>query len=201
MVKSRLFSRRIPIMHACWLALAMVAVVHAADKPAEPVKTREVKIKDIFLTVPESWQQQKPSNRLRLAQFAIPAVKGDKSGVQLVVFSFGGSSIQANVDRWKAQFRRDGRKVKVTEGKSPQGKYVIVDLSGTYNQPVGPPFMRKTKLLPDARMLAVILIVKGKGVYYLKMAGGGKTVTSAAKLFRASFGGDAEKEKEFKADN
>ena len=200
MVKSRVFSPRIPIMHACWLALATAAAVHAADKPDEPMKIREVKIKDITLTVPESWEQQKPSGKLRLAQFAIPAVKGDKSGVQLTVFSFGSSSIQANIDRWQAQFRREGRKVKVSTGESPQGRYVIVDLSGTYNQPIGPPFLRKTKPIPNARMLAAILIVKGKGMYYLKMAGGGKTVSSAAKLFRASFGGNADKEKEYKAD-
>ena len=89
----------------------------------------------------------------------------------------------------------------VSTGESPQGQYWIVDLSGTYNQPIGPPFMRRTKPLPEARMLAVILVVKEKkGVYYLKMVGGAKTVGSAAKLFRASFGGSADKEKDYKSD-
>jgi hypothetical protein len=36
-------------------------------------------------------------------------------------------------------------------------------------------------------MLAVILVVKGKGVYYLKMAGGGKTALRKIDLERIHF--------------
>jgi len=78
-------------------------------------------------------------------------------------------------------------------------KYVFVDLSGTYNQPIGPPIRRKTKPLTDARMLAVILQQsESKRVYYLKFAGKSKTVSANAKAFRKSFGGNAQTEKEIK---
>lgn len=178
-----------------------LTAVQADEKTDEtPAKTREVKVKDITLTVPESWEQQEPSNKLRLAQFAIPPAEGDENGVELTVFSFGASSVQANVNRWVGQFQQKGRKVKISQGKSSQGRYVIVELSGTYNQPIGPPIAGRTKPMPDARMLAVILVVEDKGVYYLKMAGPEKTVSAAGEAFRASFGGSVKQEKELKPD-
>lgn len=191
---------RFPALAVCCLSFALCAAANAEDKADQPEKTRDVKVKDITLTVPESWKEQEPSNRLRLAQFDIPAAEGEKEPVELTIFSFGGSSIQANVQRWIGQFDAKGRKAKVTQGESPQGKYVFVDLSGSYNQPVGPPVLRRTRKLPDARMLAVILVVKEKGVYFLKMAGANKTVSAAADAFRASFGADPKKEKTLQSD-
>ena len=74
-------------------------------------------------------------------------------------------------------------------------KVGFVDLTGSFNQSVGPPRLRKTRKIADGRMLAVILIVEKKGVYFLKMAGDNKTVSSAAVAFRNSFGAKADKEK------
>ncbi|MBW3541679.1 MAG: hypothetical protein KY476_15530 [Planctomycetes bacterium] len=165
----------------------------AAEKPE---KTRPEKIEDITLEVPESWERNPPSNKLRLAEFKIPPAEGDKSPLELTVFSFGGGGIQQNIDRWIAQFGAEDRKAKVTRGTSEQGEYVFVDISGTYKQPVGPPVLGKTETLPNARMLAVILAVEDKGVYYLKLAGPKKTVSANAKALRKAFGADAAKEKE-----
>jgi gluconolactonase len=47
-------------------------------------------------------------------------------------------------------------------------------------------------------MLGVILNIKGKGNYFLKLAGPHKTVSAAAAQLRASFGGNEKEEKEFK---
>ncbi|MBT4864231.1 MAG: hypothetical protein HON53_03805 [Planctomycetaceae bacterium] len=160
-----------------------------------------MKVRDITLTVPTTWEKQKPSNKLRLAQFGIPAAKGEENPVVLTVFSFGGSSIQANVDRWISQFDSKDRKAKVTQGESPAGKYVLVDLTGSFNQAVGPPIRRKTRKITDGRMLAVILIVEKKGVYFLKMAGENKTVSSAAVAFRNSFGAKADKEQPLESES
>ena len=164
-------------------------------------KTRQIKVDELKLTVPASWKQQEPSNKLRKAQFQIPAAKGDKDAVELVVYEFpgGGGGVGANIQRWIGQFQAKGRKAKVTQGTAPQGKYVVVDISGTYNEPVGPPILRKSKPLPNARMLAVILLVTdAKKVYYIKFAGSAKTVSAHAEAFRASIGADPKKEKELK---
>ena len=49
-------------------------------------------------------------------------------------------------------------------------------------------------------MLAVILAVKGKGNYFLKLTGPMKTVTASATTLRQSFGADPKKEKPYGAD-
>ena len=77
---------------------------------------------------------------------------------------------------------------------------MLVDVTGTYNKPIGPPIQQKTKAMPAARMLGVILAVEKKGNYFLKVTGPQKTVSAAAKAFRNSFGAAASKEKEYKSD-
>jgi hypothetical protein len=176
---------------ACLAAVFCVATLgHAEDK--------DVTIKAIKLTVPEAWEQKPPSNNLRLGEFKITPVK-DEGEAEIVVYSFGGGGggIDDNVKRWVEQFSPEGRKVKVTQGKAPQGEYVVVDISGTYNQPVGPPIQRKTKAVPDSRMLALIIGIQGEGNYFLKFTGGKETVAAHEAAFRKSFGGVAEDEKPY----
>lgn len=175
-------------------------VSFAQDKPAAEAK--EVKIEDITLKTPAGWKQEPPSNRLRLAQFKIPAVEGDKDPAELVVSSFagGGGGIDPNLERWVKQFQSDGRKVKITVGACPQGDYYLSDISGTFNRPIGPPIAGRTEAVPGSRSLGVILVIAkgdGKEAYFLKLTGPEKTVAAAADGFRASFGGDAAKEKPY----
>tara|TARA_R110002111_G_scaffold247140_2_gene310024 strand:- start:19479 stop:20075 length:597 start_codon:yes stop_codon:yes gene_type:complete len=180
------------------LSLAIYAcTAHAEETPA---KTNEVKIKDITLNVPANWKSAPPSNNLRLAQFEIPAVEGDKEPAELVISSFGGTGggTSANITRWIGQFAAGmDREVKVTQGEFKDGKYVFADLSGTYNKSIGPPFLRKTEAVPDSRMLGVILAIEGKPYYFLKLTGSKKTVASIVDEFRASFGANAKDEKPF----
>lgn len=161
--------------------------------------TREVKAGPLTLNVPDSWRQEPPSNRLRLAQFAIPAAEGDEEGAELVLSGPFGGSAQANIQRWIGQFDADGRELKTTQGETEQGKYILVDLTGTYNKSIGPPIRRQTKPIPGSRMLAIMLMSKG-GNFFFKLAGPERTVTDAAAGLRASFGADAEKESEYTLD-
>ena len=121
------------------------------------------KSKGSKLYVPKSWKKTEPKNSLRLAQFEIPAAKGDKEPVELAIFSFAGGAaggVQPNIKRWMNQFHAKGRKVKVTTGEGKQGVYVLADIQGTYNMPIGPPIQGKTQPLPDARMLALIIGIR-----------------------------------------
>ena len=189
------------LLLGCCLTVLPLFANAADDKKKDPEKTREVKIESLTLNVPQSWEQKPPSNKLRKAQFNIPKAKDDKEGVELVIFSFGGGGggVQANIKRWVGQFESKGRKSKITSGESPQGKYIFVDITGTYKMPVGPPIAGRTKTVPNARMLAVILHVqKAKANYYLRMAGENKTISAAAEAFRASFGADIKTEKQEK---
>lgn len=177
----------------------------ASDKPdtkKNEVKTVEVEIKGgLKLNVPETWKQSKPSSRLRLAQFAIPKVKGDDDDGELALFNFGaGGGAKANIDRWVTQFQAAEREVKVKEGMLDTGRYFFVEISGTYNKPIGPPIARQTKPAPGSRMLGVILGIEDKGIYFFKMTGPDKTVAGQVAALKKSFGADAKKEKEVALD-
>ena len=117
--------------------IALVVALPAADKkkPAKEAKPRVVKLRDITLSVPADWKQEKPRSNLRAGQFSLPPVKGDKDAAELAIFFFGGTGggADANIRRWIGQFQAEGRKMKVLSGESSQGPYLLLDLTGTYN--------------------------------------------------------------------
>lgn len=177
--------------------------VKTDEKKDKPVKTRVVKavsrnpnIATLELKVPVTWKDKRSASRMRSATLTIPAAKGDKEAGEMSVIILGPQSVDDNVDRWVGQFASAGRKQKVTKGKLKKGDYYMVDLSGTYKKPVGPPIMRKTEDTPGYRMLAVMIPTKG-GAYFLKLTGPEKTVAAQVSAFRKSFGGDAKTEKPY----
>ena len=178
-------------------ALGLPAAALADHHEEGEAKTVEVTADELTLTVPETWKKEPAANRLRLAQFVIPAAEGVEDETELTVFGGFGGSDAANLQRWADQFVAEGRKVSVVQGKGREGEYKLLDASGTWNAPDGPPMMGKTKRMPDSRMLAAIVAVPGQGNYFLKMAGPAKTVTPQVDAFRASFGGDESTEKPF----
>jgi gluconolactonase len=166
-------------------------------QPRGPGAT-EVAVRDLKLSIPAAWTQEEPANRLRLAQFAIAAAEGDMDQAELVISGPFGGSDGANIDRWLAQFDAEERRVAMTQGTSPQGEYIVVDLSGTYQKPVGPPVAGRTEAAGGYRMLGVILKTKGNGNYFLKLTGPDQTVAGAAESLRCAFGGDPGAETEYK---
>ena len=164
--------------------------------------TKKVVAKDITLNVPANWKQSPASNNLRTAQFALPAVDGDKDDAELVVYFFGGAGggVNANLERWSGQFQPGGKKQKIYKGQSKQGEYYLLDITGVYNKPIGPPINRQTNPTPGYQMLAVVLMVKDKGNYFLKLTGPQKTVSAASKAIRVAIEADLKKETELKAE-
>jgi gluconolactonase len=184
------------------ISAATVLVCCIAVAQDKEKATQVIDVKDIKLTVPKAWKQEKPSNQFRVAQFKIDPVEGDKEASELVITQFGGGGggVNDNIKRWENQFESKDRKIKVTKGKSTLGDYVIVDGTGTYLKPDGPPIAGKTKPTPGSRVLNVMLMTEENGAYFLKLSGPEKTVTAAAKDLRASFGAKAEDEKDFKSE-
>ena len=180
------------------LSLAVMQVIVYADDVSET--PTEVKLRALTLKIPKHWRQDSARKPLRLATFQIPPTKGDKEQAELAVYNFpgGGGSVEANIGRWVGQFESKGRKQKITIGKAGDSRYYVVEVSGTYNKPVGPPIRRQTKPVEGSRMLAVILQLE-QGVYFLKMTGEDETVKAQAKALRKSFGGSLEDEQEPKA--
>ena len=201
--------REVSVMQFYFAALTVTSLVVstsaalADDSKTEKsvAKTKEVRAGKITLTVPQSWEQKPQGNRMRLAEFEVPAAEGDTELGEFVVFHFenGAGSVAANIQRWVNQFDKEGRKEKIVSGESPQGKYTLVDLTGTYNKSIGPPIQKKSKRLEDWRVLNVMLQTDS-GDYFLKLDGPKKTIGAVEKEFRASFGGKKETEKERKAE-
>ena len=156
-----------------------------------------VKFNTLSLEVPAGWKAQKPRNTMRLGQYVVPAVAGDSVDGEFVVFYFGqrgAGGVAANVERWVNQFAADGRKHTGYTGKSEQGTYTVVDISGTYRKSVGPPIRRQTEDMPGFRVVNVMLET-AKGSYFLKLEGPQKTVAANIEGLRNSFGADAAGEK------
>ncbi len=163
------------------------------------VETSEVKLKGLTLNVPKGWTQSKKRSSMRLATFEIPAGEGDQDPAEMAIYNFpgGGGPVDSNISRWVGQFDSKGRESRITKGKAGDSDYYMVEVSGTYNQPVGPPIRRQTKAVEGSRMLAVILQLD-QGVYFLKLTGQDKTIKAQRKLLRQSFGGSTEGETEYK---
>jgi gluconolactonase len=162
---------------------------------------KTVKARSIELKVPAAWKAGRPTS-MRAAQMQIPGPAPDAEGAEFVVFYFGGPTggIRANVERWIGQFRAPKRKVEMRQGKCTAGSYILVDISGTWNKPDGPPFARKTVATPGSRVMNVILIEeKGgeKDYYFLKLSGPDAFVKSQKGALLVSIGNDAESEKAF----
>lgn len=169
-----------------------------ADKAK--VTTEDVKVRDLTLKVPSTWKKEPNSSNMRLATYSTPPAKGDTDRGELTVFSFpgGGGDVGPNITRWIGQFSGKGKTAKVTKGMTAgDSVYYFVNITGTFNKSVGPPIMRKTEPVDDYRMLGVILTLKGKGVYYLKLTGPKASIKAQAQLLRQSFGGNAKTETDY----
>ena len=188
------------MLRAKHLSLLVLTLLFVAPTLSAADKTKKVMAKDITLNVPTTWKQSPASNNLRTAQFAIPKVEGDRDDAELVVYFFGGAGggVNANLERWSGQFQPGGKKQKIYKGESKQGEYYLLDITGVYNKPIGPPINRQTNPTPGYQMLAVVLMVKDKGNYFLKLTGPQKTVAAASKALRGAIDADLKKEAELK---
>lgn len=166
----------------------------AAPKPKGPPReitpsgeTRDETVAELALKVPAEWETQPVSSQMRLAQFALPGPGGD---AELVVFRFpgGAGGVQANVDRWKGQFKPpEGKTIddvtKTTNFEAGKLKITLVDVTGHYAAPERPgsPTMVDE---PEYRMLSAI--VEGSGdAFFLKALGPRKTLELWAKPYQA----------------
>lgn len=180
--------------------IAVAAMLQAADEKSAK-KTREVKAGKLTLTVPENWKQGDQERPMRAADFTVPPAGDDKESGEFVVFDFGDRGVGSKVDnirRWIGQFEDAGRKVKIVSGESANGKYTLVDLSGTYKKSIGPMIQQQTKAMPNWRVINVFLESKS-GIYTLRLDGPAKTVAALEDDVRTAFGAKKDSEKEEKA--
>jgi len=130
---------------------------------------------------PADWAAETPASSMRRAQYRLPRVGGDPEDAELVVFFFQGEggSVEANIERWIAQFARpDGgppSDAARTERRQVNGIPVtIVEVSGTYMASSGP-MLSEVQAKPQFRMLAAVAEAAG-GPWFFKLTGPQKTI-------------------------
>jgi hypothetical protein len=134
-------------------------------------------------TAPSGWKQDAP-RPMRVATYSIPAAKGDPEPAECAVFYFGagqGGSIDANVQRWVAQFETaDGKPLGspvAKKGKINKLPVTRLDLEGTYLASTGP--MAPTPVKRPGYKLMGAIVEAPDGPVFFKLTGPAKTVAAA----------------------
>ena len=137
---------------------------------------------ELRFKAPEAWTTEKASSAMRVAQYKLPKVEGDKDDGSLVLYYFGsnqGGTAQANIDRWIGQIQQpDGSSSKdkaKTESLTVNGlKVTTVDVTGTYTAEMAPGSGSFHN--DDNYRLRAAVIETPKGNYFVKLAGPAKTI-------------------------
>jgi hypothetical protein len=139
-------------------------------------------------TAPTGWQALPGDGQMRAATYKVPATAGDSQGADCVVYFFGqgqGGSIEANLNRWKAQFSSEGKPAQGAVAKKTVHnlKVTTVDVSGEYSGMGGP--MSKGKPVPGYRLLGAIIEGPRDNNLFVKFTGPAKTVAANQAKFEA----------------
>lgn len=157
-----------------WL-VALVAL--GADDP-----TQTIDVGGLTFAAPTAWKKTQPRSSMRRAQLQVAPTEGDKTPAELVVFVFpeGAGTVEANVQRWQAQFRDEQGKTPKVDSRKVKGQNVDVtrvEVAGTYTDP----FAGKGAQ-PGYQLLGAI-VETPSAAYFLKMVGPEKTMTAAEPAF------------------
>jgi hypothetical protein len=128
---------------------------------------------------PSGWKWVVPSSVMRKAQLSVPGADGGTADVTFFHFGPGqGGGVQANVDRWFAQFGNSN--TSQSEEKVDATRVVHVQARGTFQSgmPGGP-----TTPLENYALLGAILGDDQNGDVFVKMTGPAAVVESAKPLF------------------
>lgn len=162
------------------LAFLAIGSLHAAD----PV---EFSVGAFTFERPEGWGWIAPSSAMRKAQLSVPGADG-AAPADVTFFHFGpgqGGGVQANVNRWIAQFQDGTSDTRSEEiGKT---KVTFVKAVGTFSSgmPGGP-----LTLMPGYALRGAILENAG-GDVYVKMTGPEGGIKAAEPAFEKMIRGAA----------
>jgi hypothetical protein len=91
---------------------------------------------EVRWSAPKEWIEVTPASPMRRAQYRLPAVPSDREDGECVVYYFGagqGGDVQANIQRWTAQFSGPGSESpRLSESKIGGVTVSRVEVGGTY---------------------------------------------------------------------
>ena len=150
--------------------------------PNQQANTPQNAAGELRFKAPDGWTVEKPTSSMRVAQYKLPKVEGDKDDATLVLYYFGatqGGTAQANIDRWIGQIQQpdgsDSKSKAKTESMTVNGLNVsTVDVTGVYTAEMAPG--SKTFHNDADYRLRAAVIETPKGNYFVKLAGPAKTI-------------------------
>ncbi len=142
--------------------------------------------RELAWDAPAGWLRVEKASPLRKATYRVPKQAGDPEDPELAV-SIAGGSVDANVDRWIAQFDPSAKSTLVRSTRAI-GPFTatIVELRGTFEgggMPGAPSSPRQ-----GWAMLAAIVPVDDEARWFFKMTGPERSVTAARPAFDALIG-------------
>lgn len=182
-MNSAILSRRF-CLAVMALSSALAPAAPLAARAADKAEGKKYTIAEgrFELTAPGNWASKEPKVRIIDSEFEVPAAKGDDRPGRVTVMGAGGG-IEANIDRWVAQFTQpDGSSSKEAakiKKMTVAGQDVhLVDIAGTFLDK--PPFAGGGVERKGYRMLAAIIETnqggKKTGNYFIKFVGPAHTV-------------------------
>ena len=159
------------------------ACLFSALLGAEPIAPTQFNVGAFSFTRPDTWKWEVPTSPMRKAQLTIPGKNGASALVTFFYFGPGqGGTVQANVDRWAAQFSAiDGTPIKPTTTiqKTAAATVTFVSARGTFanGMPGGP-----TQACTDYALRGAIL-ESSQGDVYVKMTGPEELVKQLSPIF------------------
>ena len=148
---------------------------------AAPGSSSAARPSDLGWDVPSGWTRVAEPRPMRLATYRVPRAPGDAADPELTITRAGGT-LEANIQRWKAQFSRaPGATTGLRRQQTVNGIVVtILELRGTYlgrsstDEPAGPSEPPKA----DYAMVVVVAHVAG-APYFFKLVGPQRSVDAA----------------------
>jgi hypothetical protein len=151
-----------------------------------PVCLLAESVAGLHWTAPAGWKNE-GSRPMRAATYVVPPAPGEPEGSECVVYFFGpgqGGSVEANIDRWKGQFKESGSKPAAphVQKRNIHGLQVTtIDVSGEYTG-MGGPMATQSHAVAGYRMLGAV--VEGpQGNVFIKFAAPAKTVAANQQKF------------------
>lgn len=165
------------------LAGSLICCASATTFAAEP-KPFDIGGKYV-LTPPANWVSKQPKSNIVEYEFEVPVAEGDEIPGRVTVMGAGGG-VEANVDRWKGQFKADEGDVKAdVKQLEVAGQPVhMVEIKGTYLDKPGPFVPTPAVERPNYVMLGAIITTKDAGQYFVKFYGPAKTMTANTETFK-----------------
>jgi hypothetical protein len=136
---------------------------------------------------PAGWKSSGTTS-MRVATYPVAPVQGDRAGAECVVYFFGpgqGGTIQANIDRWRGQFKESGGKpaaARVSKLTINALAVTNIDVLGEYSGVAGPAAAEPV-LVSAHRLLGAIVEGPGGNVF-IKFTGPAKTMAANQAKFR-----------------